>query len=148
MVRIRLRSMSTLIDTNNALRELESQLLTSARGELDPLDVAERVRHVLGMLSGEEVQWIGTTEAKRLLGVRSENTVKAWARLGFLRSRTLSNGRLQVRLDDALRRRVERDELSAIGGEELSSDELRILRETRPGKNPWERTMADQARRA
>jgi hypothetical protein len=138
--------MSALTDAANALRDLESQLVASARAEANPLDVAERVRQVLRLLAGQEVQWIGTTEAKRLLGVGSENTVKAWARLGFLRSRTPPNGRLQVRLDDVLRRRVERDELSAIGGEELSSDELRILRETRPGKNPWERTKADQAR--
>jgi hypothetical protein len=96
------------------------------------------------MLSAEDAQWVGTTEAKRLLGVGSENTVKAWARLGLLRSRTLANGRIQVALDDVIRRREERDALTAIGGDELSPEELRILREERPGKYPWERMKADQ----
>ncbi len=48
-------------------------------------------------------RWIGTTHAKRLLGVGSENTVKAWVRYGYLRGRVLPNGRTQVRLDDVLR---------------------------------------------
>jgi predicted site-specific integrase-resolvase len=48
-------------------------------------------------------RWIGTTRAKRLLGVGSENTVKAWVRYGYLRGRVLPNGRTQVRLDDVLR---------------------------------------------
>lgn len=39
--------------------------------------LAQRVRAIAALLAGEEVQWIGTTKARRLLGVRSENTVKA-----------------------------------------------------------------------
>jgi hypothetical protein len=98
------------------------------------------------LLSSEGVRWVGTTEAKRLLGLGSENTVKAWARLGLLRSRRLPNGRVQVLLDDVLRRREETEGLSAIGGHDLTEEELRIMRETRPGSNPWERTTADPIR--
>jgi hypothetical protein len=138
--------MSALRDATNALRDLEAMLRGSARGELDPSAVAERVRAVLRVLSREDSQWIGTTEAKRLLGVGSENTVKAWARLGLLRSRTLPNGRTQVLLDDVLRRRAEDEALLAIGGEELTPEELRILNEERPGANPWESAAADPPR--
>lgn len=108
--------------------------------------LAERLRAVRRLLSTDEARWVGTTEAKRLLGLGSENTVKAWARTGLLRSRTLPNGRTQVLLDDVLRRREEREGLSAIGGDDLTEEELRVLREARPGTNPWEREKADPTR--
>jgi hypothetical protein len=108
--------------------------------------VAERIHCVVELLSGEDARWVGTTEAKRLLGVSSENTVKAWARLRLLRSRTLPNGRVQVLLDDVLNRRAETEDLTAIGGEELSPDELRTLRETRPGTSPWQREKTQPSR--
>jgi hypothetical protein len=44
-----------------------------------------------------------------------------------------------VRLDDVLYRRAEREGLMAIGGDELTQDELRTMKEARPGRNPWER---------
>ncbi len=133
--------MSILQEATDELRSLTTELLAgSQEGSLAPTRVAERLQRVVALLSDDEARWIGTTEAKRLLGVRSEHTVKTWARLGLLRSRTLPNGRTQVLLDDVLNRRAEAEDLTAIGGEELSPDELRLLRETRPGKNPWERS--------
>jgi len=135
--------MSVLKEATESLRAIESELLDDEqRGSIDVAAVAQRVHRVVELLSGEDAQWIGTTEAKRLLGVSSENTVKAWARLGLLRSRTLPNGRIQVLLDDVLFRRAEREGLMAMSGDELSAEELRSLRETRPGKNPWERPSA------
>ena len=71
--------------------------------------------------------------------------MKAWARLGLLRSRQLPHGRVQVLLDDVLRRRAENEALLAIDGTELSPDELRILKEARPGTNPWERERGEHA---
>jgi hypothetical protein len=47
--------------------------------------------------------WIGTTHARRLLEVGSENTIKNWVRYGYLRGRRLPNGRIQVLLADVLR---------------------------------------------
>ena len=133
--------MSILQEATDELRTLTTELLEGGReGGLAPTRVAERLQRVVELLSDEEARWIGTTEAKRLLGVRSEHTVKAWARLGLLQSRTLPNGRTQVRLDDVLKRRAETEDLTALGGEELSPDELRMLRESRPGKNPWKRS--------
>lgn len=137
--------MSVLKDATDALRDLEALLRASAPGGLDPITVAEQVHEVRQLLSGEDAEWIGTTAAKHLLGVGSENTVKAWARLGLLRSRRLPNGRTQVFLDDVLRRRAEHEALLAVDGEELSDEELRILKEERPGKNPWEREQAEQS---
>jgi hypothetical protein len=132
--------MSILTEATSALRAIESELLASDREScVDTASVAERIHRVVELLSGEDAQWVGTTEAKRLLGVSSENTVKAWARLGLLRSRTLPNGRIQVLLEDVLARQAENEDLMAIGGDELSPEEFRILRETRPGTNPWQR---------
>ena len=48
-------------------------------------------------------QWIGTTRAKRLLEVGSENTIKNWVRYGYLRARRLPNGRIQVLRSDVIR---------------------------------------------
>ena len=122
------------------LRAIEGELLgASDAAVLEPASVAQRLHRVVALLADEEARWVGTTEAKRLLGLSSENTVKAWARSGLLRSRTRPNGRVQVLLDDILERRAESEDLTAVGGDELSPDELRRLRETRSGTNPWER---------
>jgi hypothetical protein len=135
--------MSILQEATQALQDLERALLESTAADLDSVQLAERIRLVRYLLSDREAQWIGTTEAKRLLGVRSESTVKAWARLGLVRSRLLPNGRTQVLLDDVLRRREETEGLSAIGGDELTAEELRDLTVSRPGTNPWHRTHTD-----
>jgi hypothetical protein len=47
--------------------------------------------------------WLGTTRAKRLLGVGSENTIRNWVRYGYLRARRLPNGRIQVLQSDVVR---------------------------------------------
>jgi hypothetical protein len=122
--------MTALERATNALGEIEAELLEPAKGGLDSVRLAERIRAVRKLLSNGEMRWVGTTEAKRLLGVGSENTVKAWARIGLLRSRTLLNGRVQVLLDDVLRRREDTEALSAIDGDqEISTEEgLRLLR--------------------
>ncbi|MGI8553062.1 MAG: hypothetical protein ACR2PL_20095 [Dehalococcoidia bacterium] len=123
------------------MRSLTAELLNkSGADNLEPTQVAERLQRVVELLSDEEARWIDTTEAKRLLGIRSEHTVKAWARLGLLQSRTLPNGRLQLKLDDVLRRRAETEDLTALDGEELAPVELHRLQATRPGTNPWERS--------
>jgi hypothetical protein len=131
--------MARLDAVTDKLRRLEGDLRGTPRGGLDPDETEDRVAEILALLSPERVCWLGTTEAKRLLGVGSENTVKAWARLGLLRSRTLPNGRTQVLLDDVLRRRAEDEALVAIGGDDLTPEELEVLEATRPGTNPWER---------
>ena len=123
----------------SALRELEAELLAPTRGGLESVRLAERIRVVRRLLAGEEARWIGTTEAKRLLGLGSEDTVEAWARMRLLQGRRLPIGRLQLVLDDVLRQREVTEALSAIGGDDLTEEELRIQRETRPGTNPWDR---------
>lgn len=128
----------TLIDeATGALREIEADLLAPTRGGMDSVRLAERLRAVRMLLSRQEACWVGTTEAKRLLGLGSENTVKAWARMRLLRSRTLPNGRIQVLLDDVLHRREDTEALSAIdGGEETSIEEALHLLRPRSSKKP------------
>jgi hypothetical protein len=125
----------TLREATNALRDLEETLRSSE--PLDRVAAAKQVQAVRRLLSTDDAQWIGTTEAKRLLGVASENTVKAWARLDLLRHRRLPNGRTQVFLEDVLRRQTERAALTAFGGEDLTPDELDGLRTMR-SPNPWD----------
>jgi hypothetical protein len=137
--------MSRLDTVTRRLRELEAALRATPRGSFDPGVAADLVADVLALLSSEEARWIGTTEAKRLLGVGSENTVKAWARLGLLRSCKLPNGRTRVLLDDVLRRRAEDEALLAIRGDDLTPEELQQLDDTRPGTNPWQRGSSIRA---
>ena len=103
------------------LRSMETELR-------DRPAIAKRVHDIAQLLQEEEAQWIGTTKARRLLGLRSENTVKAWARLGVLRSRREPNGRIKVSLEDVLARRTINADLEGDGdNRELSPEEHRIL---------------------
>lgn len=138
--------MSVLTRATDALRELEGELADRKVGEGDDsADIAERIRAVRLLLSGEDARWIGTTEAKRLLGLGSENTVKAWARAGRLRSRFQPNGRIQVLLDDVLYLREAAEGVSAFGGDDLTEEELEELHRSRSGTLPWEREPAVQS---
>src|SRR5688572_26081436 len=100
--------MTILEKATKALSELEAELLQTTNAGVDATALAHRIGVVRKLLSKDETRWIGTTQAKRLLALGSENTVKVWARTGLLRSRTLPNGRIQVLLDDVLHRRREK----------------------------------------
>ncbi len=103
--------MTVLDEVTSELREIEDELLAPAQRGSESLRLAERLARIRRLLSRDEARWVGTTEAKRYLGVASENTVKAWVRMGLLHGRTLPNGRVQVMLDEVLRPRDERDGL-------------------------------------
>jgi hypothetical protein len=108
-----------------------------------PVDVGEQlqdqVRSIRELLADPSAEWIGTTEAKRLLGLKTEHTVKAWAKNGLLRSKLASNGRTLVALEDVLRRAHETDALASPWDAPLSDEEATTLQQTRPGSTPWRR---------
>ena len=137
--------MSASTDITSALRELESLLESAESSTVDPSLIAERVHQVLALLP-DDSRWISAEEARRLLGVATEATVVAWARLDLLRSRALPDGGIELLLEDVLRQRLERDELLAAGGDEIAPEDLRVLREERPGTNPWQRDSTRRAR--
>jgi hypothetical protein len=131
--------MTTLRDPQAILREVQDLLRSAPQGELDPEVARERIGEAIHLLAGQEPIWIDAAEAKQLLGIVIDATVPFLAQHGLLRGRTLPDGRLQVRLDDVFHERATREALLAFPGEELTPEELRIMREARPGKNPWER---------
>ena len=138
--------MNGLTRATDALRALEEELARRPVGTGDDsAGLAERIRAVRRRLSGEGAQWIGTTQAKRLLGLNSEKAVKAWARAGHLRSRVQSNERVQVLLDDVLHLREEAEGVSAFGGDDLTEEELEALHQSQPGTYPWEREQDARA---
>ena len=98
----------------SVVREVRARL-EALEGQVEPA-LRDEVRAIRLLLTEPERQWIGTVEARRLLGVKSINTVKAWARLGLLRSRRGPNGRLKVHLEDVLREARAQRELEALGG--------------------------------
>ena len=113
--------MSVLRQIDDRLAALESRLA-------DRPEIAGEVRAIRRLLTAGDGAWIGTVEAQRLLGVKSINTVKAWARLGVLRSRREPNGRIKVSLEDVLARRSINADLEGDGdNRELSPEEHRIL---------------------
>ena len=114
--------MSVLDRVVSDLRAIEAEL-----AENPP--VAKRIGEIARLLESDEARWIGTTRAKRLLGVQSENTVMAWARLGILRSRREPNGRLKVNLADLLEYRATRAALMGDGDDsEMTEEDYAMLR--------------------
>lgn len=133
--------MSVLSQVIRELRDIERDLH-------DRPALARRIHDSVAVLEGEGIQWIGTTRARHLLGLGSENTVKAWAQLGLLRSRREPNGRLKVRLDDVLAQRELRAVLTGDGDDsEMTPEEYTIRGAVDPEElSPEERMLVEQAR--
>jgi hypothetical protein len=117
------------------------------------------------MLAGEAIQAVAeidralealapprlltTTEAARMLGVRSVNTVKLWCRNGALDCCTVGN-RVVVPLDEVERFRHDaqvrdiralhdlHDSFAKLGSDDPMSEELAILSASRPRRLPWQ----------
>lgn len=134
--------MATLDKVTAALREIEPDLAEPPKEGISSVNLAERIRAVRKLLATQEPRWISLKEAKRLLAASSEDAVKGFVRMRFLQGRTLPNGRMQVLLDDVLRQRETEEALSAIGGRDLTEEELEEMYQARPGTVPWEREQA------
>jgi excisionase family DNA binding protein len=94
-----------------------------------------------------------TTEAARLLGIRSPNTILAWCRTGYVHG-VKRGGRTLIPLSEVERIKDSdpvhatkvaddlHDRSAAIGSEgELTDAEMEVLHGTRPGSLPWERAQ-------
>lgn len=122
--------MSVVGEVRSRLEQLEAQ-------------VAPEVRAIRLLLAPER-QWIGTVEVQRLLGVRSINTVKAWAKLELLRSRRGPSGRLKVHLDDVLREAQAQRDLEAMSGIDAPEEANEVVRQVRQQlRDPAERERVD-----
>src|SRR5579884_2492433 len=106
--------MAVLDEGTYALRELEPDLSEPAKNAVEALSLIDRIREVRQLLSIGGDRWISAARAQRMLLMESEDAVKAWVRVGFLRGRTRSNGRLEVVLDDVLGQREVHEGLTAI----------------------------------
>jgi hypothetical protein len=130
----------------SVLRQLDARLAALEAGLADRPQAASEVRAIRALLADDDALWIGTVEAKRLLGVGSVNTIKAWARLGWLRSQRAPNGRLKVHLHDVLREREQRKAILGFGDDdELPHDTLRRVREQLRDRHERARTDAELA---
>lgn len=89
-------------------------------------------------------EWLSLAQTKRALGFASQAVVRTWVDYGWLRSRR-SDGKLEILRADVLRANEARRDLTAIGGEELTPEELDELAEWQ-GRLPWERLGADPSR--
>jgi hypothetical protein len=136
--------MSVHEEATDALREVKAKLASAPQGELDLEWVETHLSPAIKLLAREEPHWISTAEAQRLLGIAWESSVPYWVKLGLLRGRPGPGDSVEVRLDDVLRERLVREGLLAIGGDEMTPEELRILTKGRPGTNPWDRDGGSQ----
>lgn len=115
------------------LRDLEADLQGHP-------EVAARLHAVVRLLESDGIHWVEIDEARRLIEATSDRTIESWARLGLVRSRRLSDGRLQVRLDDLLERKAINAALvGPCDDQPLSPEEMEALRRAQIGTLPWQR---------
>ena len=124
--------------------------LTHALSSAEAGDVPETVRTLRAALQDVDAgRLVTTTEAARLLGVRSINTIKSWCRGGYITGIT-QGSRTMIPLAEIERiqhgervqgiRTAERlhEESGALGGDDdMTQNELDALDAGRPGTPPW-----------
>jgi len=102
-------------------------------------DTATELGPIIRSLAGDTAATIGTEQARKILGIRSVNTVKRWIELGILAGTWDERShRWQIPLADALRLACMHDDLTAVGGQDMSEEDLETLASTRPGTLPWQ----------
>ena len=116
-----------------ALAELLTLLRATPQGSL-PLTDIRALETTVRRLGYDDPCWVDGEDAKALLGITHDGTVPLLVRHGQVRSR---GG--EVRLVDVLYQRLVAESLLAIGGDELTPEELRVLSAARPGTLPWQR---------
>ena|SRR5579871_1484287 len=104
-------------------------------------DTAIELDPIIRALSSPDESYIGTEQARKLLGVGSVNTVKRWIELGILAGQwDEHSGRWQIPLAEVLRLRGTQQALAGAECDDLSAEEAEALSETRPGTFPWQHT--------
>ena len=137
--------MSTKHETTTELKEMLALLRATPLGSL-PIEHVRPVEEAAYWLARQdEPCWVSETETYPLMGATVPGSIACLVKLGLLRGRTAPDGSLSIRLDDILYRRAEREGLMAFGGDEMTEEELRILSEARPGRNPWNRERVSQS---
>lgn len=136
----------TVLDREEIEQSL-ALLAAAATTDANVKAAAEKLTRVLR--EADARQLLTTAEAAAALGIRSINTVKRWVATGYLHG-VQRNGRVMIPVAE-IARICEDDrvrELRAFGplqeetadlGRDLSAEELRGLRATRPGRLPWQR---------
>lgn len=138
-----------------AIGDLRGELL-QARQAAEDGNLAETVRQLNKALEQIEADHLLTsTEAARMLGVRSPNTILGWCRTGYLQGGK-RGGRTMIplaeveRIQDGDQARLVRaldemhDQTAELGSDEgMSEEEMEVLHQTRPGTLPWERIEYD-----
>jgi hypothetical protein len=133
--------MSTAHETTTEISEMLALLRETPQGSL-PLDDIDRLETIVRKIVREAPCWISEEEAAALLGATVPGSIAYLAKRGFLPSRRSDDGSLELSFASILYERMVREGLMAIGGEELTDEEKRILSESRPGTLPWKREGA------
>lgn len=133
--------MSTAHETTTELKEMLALLRKTPQGSL-PIDDIDRLEEIVRKVVRDEPCWISEDEAAALLGATVPGSIAYLARRGFLPSRHAPDGSLELPFASILYERIVREGLMAIGGDELTEEEKRILSESRPGTLPWKREGA------
>lgn len=131
--------MSTAHEMTTELKEMLALLRSTPLDKL-PIEYVRPVEQAAYRVARQdEPCWVPETDAYPLMGATVPGSIAYHVKLGLLRGRTEPDGSLSIRLDDILYRRAESEGLMAFSGDEMTEEELRILTESRPGKNPWDR---------
>lgn len=133
--------MSTAHETTTELKEMLALLRATPQGSL-PIDDIDRLEAIVRNVVREEPCWITEDEAAAILGATVPGSIAYLANRSFLPSRHAADGSLELPFASILYERWVREGIMAIGGEELTDEEKRILSESRPGTLPWKREGA------
>jgi hypothetical protein len=120
--------MAAVDEVTRVLKEIEPDLSRPAESAVESFALQDRIRALRKLIAEHGDRWISVAKAKRFLLSSSEEYVEAWAKRGWLRSRTSSKGRLQLSLDDVLEKRENDEALTAIdNGVPITPEEAMYL---------------------
>jgi hypothetical protein len=118
-----------------ALREIEPMLVRPTKSAQESFDLVAGIRAVRKLLAEHGDRWISPADARPYLLASSVDYVKGWASRGSPRSRTLSDGSIELSLDSVLDDREGYEMLTAIDdGVPITPEEAMYL--LRPKEYP------------
>jgi hypothetical protein len=133
--------MSATHEPTTDLKEMPALLRSTPLGSL-PIDDIHRLEEIVRQVVKDEPCWISEHEAAALFGATIPGSLPHLVERGHLSGRHDPDGLLEIPFASIVHERLIREGLMAIGGDELTDEERRVIYGTRRSTYPWEREGA------